>query len=279
MKRMLYAIPLLLVTGLAMATGVSTSDRNVQASMLVSGDIEVAPDGSVMQYALDHPAELPSQVKGMLAKAIPTWKFQPVIADGKPAIAKAAMSVRVVAKPVDKENFRISVESAHFGHQEGDPAIKSMRKQQPVYPRSAINDRVSGVVYVIARVDASGKVADVAAQQVNLHNSGSAVQLERWRAELARASVDAIRNWTFTPAASDAAPGRLVRMPVTFILHSGIDSSEPSYGQWDVYVPGPVQLIPWLGNKLFSAGVDAVSDGAIDQVGQGLQLLTPLTGA
>lgn len=279
MKRMLYAIPLLLVPALAMATGVSAPYRNVQASMLVSGDIEVAPDGSVMQYTLDRPAELPSQVKGMLAKAVPTWKFQPVIVDGKPVIAKAAMTVRVVAKPVDKENFRISVESAHFGHQEGDPAIKSIRKQQPVYPRSAINDRVSGVVYVIARVDASGKVADVAAQQVNLHNSGSAVQLKRWRGELAQASVHAIQNWTFTPAASGAASGRLVRMPVTFVLRSGVASSKPRYGQWDVYVPGPVQLIPWLDNRLLSAGVDAVSDGAIDQVGQGLQLLTPLTGA
>src|SRR6185437_14739483 len=54
----------------------NAASKRVQASMLVTGTIEVAPDGSVAQYALDHPDELPPAVKGLLAKAIPSWKFE-----------------------------------------------------------------------------------------------------------------------------------------------------------------------------------------------------------
>ncbi len=69
--------------------------------MLVSGDMEVAPDGSMMGYDLDHPSEIPMQVRHLLAKVVPAWKFEPVVVHGRPAIAKASMSVRVLATPMD----------------------------------------------------------------------------------------------------------------------------------------------------------------------------------
>jgi hypothetical protein len=247
--------------------------------MLVTGSIEVAPDGGVMQYTLDHPEELPIQVKGLLAKAIPVWKFAPVAVGGRPAIAKASMSVRVLATPMDKDNFRIAVAAAHFGEPDARRAIKAVRERHPVYPPEAIRERVTGTVYLVARLDATGKVVDAAAEQVDLGKFGGTVEMERWRDQLARASVRAAQGWLFSPAADGAAAYRVIRLPVTFNMNVNGYSTRVHYGQWDIYVPGPLQWIPWLDKRQITGGADAVPDGAIDQLGHGLRLLTPPKGA
>lgn len=279
MKRWLAGFSCGLLAGAALAAAPGEAYRHVQASMLVSGHIEVAPDGSVLQYALDRPAALPAPVKDLLAKAIPAWKFAPVAVDGKPAIARAAMDVRVVARPMDGDNFSIVVASTHFGERNGNPAIKAVRQRHPVYPVEALRERVTGRVYLAARVDAAGKVIDAAAEQVNLGKFGSAAQMAKWRDQLARTSIRAAEGWVFSPAADSAAPYRVIRVPVSFDMNVNGVSTRARYGQWNVYVPGPVQWIPWLDGKLISGGADAVPDGAIDQVGHGLRLLAPPKGA
>ncbi|BFI94842.1 MAG: hypothetical protein RSP_03520 [Rhodanobacter sp.] len=279
MKRWLIGFSCLWLSGVALAAAADDAHKFTQASMLVSGSIEVAPDGSVMQYALDHPDELPAQVKDLLAKAIPTWKFKPVAVDGKPAIAKASMSVRVLAMPMANDMFRLDVAAAHFFERNGKPAIKAVQERNPVYPSEALRERVTGTVYLVARLDAAGKVVDAAAQQVDLGKFGSAVEMERWRDQLARVSVRAAQSWLFSPATDGATAYRVIRLPVTFAMRINGYSTRAHYGQWDVYIPGPMQWIPWLDKRQITGGVDAVPDGAIDQVGRGLRLLTPLKGA
>jgi 1-deoxy-D-xylulose 5-phosphate reductoisomerase len=283
MKRWLPGLLCMVLSGAALAAALAAApdaaSKRVQASMLVNGMIEVAPDGSVAQYALDHPEKLPPAVKGLLAKAIPTWKFEPVAVDGKPMIAKAAMSLRIVAKPLGDGNYSIAVAATHFGDRNNDQAIKSVQRRPPAYPPATIRERVTGTVYLALRVDAAGKVADAAAEQVDLGEIGSDPQMKQWRDRLAWVSVATARRWTFSPATDAASPYRVVRVPVTFNLRVNGYSTRVGYGQWNVYVPGPVQLIPWLDNKLMSGGVDALPDGDIDQVGHGLRLLTPIKGA
>ncbi len=267
------------LSGAALAAGPEAAGKRVQASMLVAGTIEVATDGSVARYALDHPEELPPAVKDLLGKAIPRWKFEPVVADGKPAIAKATMSLRVVAKPLDDGDYGIGVAAVHFGDANRGPAIEAVQRRAPAYPPEAIRERVTGTVYLALRVDAAGKVADAAAVQVDLGKLGSDVQMQRWRDRLARVSVGTARHWLFSPATDAASPYRVVQVPVSFNLRVNGYSTRARYGQWNVYVPGPVQLVPWLDNKLLSGGADALPDDAIDQAGHGLHLLTPIKGA
>lgn len=279
MKRWLPGLLCMVLSGVALAAGPNAASKRVQASMLVTGTIEVAPDGSVAQYALDHPDELPPAVKGLLAKAIPSWKFEPVAVNGKPVIAKVAMSLRVVAKPLDDGDYSITVAATHFGDQSNGHVIKAVERRPPVYPPEAIRERVTGTVYLALRVDAAGKVADAAAEQVDLGEIGSDVQMKQWRDRLAWVSVSTAKRWTFSPATDAASPYRVVRVPVTFNLRINGYSTRVGYGQWNVYVPGPVQLIPWLDNKLMSGGADALPDGDLDQVGHDLRLLTPIKGA
>lgn len=279
MRRWLSGLLCLVLSGAALAAGPAAVRKRVQASMLVTGTIEVAPDGGVAQYTLDHPDELPPAVKDLLAKAIPDWRFQPIAVAGKPAIAKGAMSLRIVAKPLANGNYNIAVAATHFGGPNGNHAINYVQRRPPVYPPEAIRERVTGTVYLALRVDAAGKVADAAAEQVDLGKIGSDFQMKLWRDRLAWVSVAAAKRWTFSPSTDAASPYRVVRVPVTFNLRVNGYSTRAGYGQWKAYVPGPVQLIPWLDNKLISGGVDALPDGDVDQVGHGLRLLTPVKGA
>lgn len=279
MKRWLIGLFCALLSGAALAAGPAAVRKRVQASMLLTGTIVVATDGSVRSYAVDKAEKLPSVVTGLLAKDIPQWKFEPTLLDGKPVAAKAKMNLRLVAKPLDDGDYSIAVAATHFGDRDDTHAIKSLERRPPMYPPEALREYVTGTVYLALRVDTAGKVADAAAEQVDLGKTGGDAQMKQWRDRLARVSVAAARRWTFSPAADTASPYRVVMVPVSFNLRVNGYSTRVGYGQWNVYVPGPVQLIPWLDNKLISGGVDALPDGDIDQVGHGLRLLTPVRGA
>jgi hypothetical protein len=140
MKRILSGLFCVLLSGMAMADGSSAVRKSVQATMLVSGTVEVAADGSVTHYTLDHPEELPKAVTGLLTQAVPAWRFKPVVVDGKPAAAKAPMSLRVVAKPQGNGNYTVSVVAVWFGDgaknesEASAETISYKTKVQPIYP-------------------------------------------------------------------------------------------------------------------------------------------------
>lgn len=86
-----------------------------------------------------------------------------------------------------------------------------------------------------------------------------------WRRELARPAIEAARNWTFNiPQTGEEAHANFLdaRIPVNFVLGS---NGEPSgYGQWDAYVPGPVQQIPWKESSPAAiANADAIPNNGL----------------
>ena len=251
-------------------------DGSVRASMLVTGMIEEAPDGNVAAYALDHPDKLPPAVRSLLSQAIPTWQFDPMAANDKAAAKKVPITVRVVATTMDEGRVRLEIEGVHFGPKDNHPGIAVVKREKPVYPPAAERALVHGTVYLAMRVDRTGKVADVAVQQVDMGVVERDAELNRWREVLGRASREAASHWIFTPAMDAASPYRIVRTSVTFAIDAfNGRSTQPAYGQWNVYEPGPVQPVPWLGNEQPTDGVDALPDGDIDLVGHGLRLRGP----
>ncbi|HKR77307.1 MAG TPA: energy transducer TonB [Rhodanobacter sp.] len=271
MKRWLLGLLCLVLSGVALASG--PQGESIRASMLVTGTIQAAPDGSVATYAIDHPESLPPAVRSLLSNAIPTWKFDP-LADGKAAAPKVPIAVRVVATTMDGDKVRLEIEGVHFGPPDHDPGIAVVKQEKPVYPPAAEHALVHGTVYLAMRVDPAGKVADVAVQQVDMGAVGRDAELNHWRELLGRVSREAASQWVFTPASDAATPYRIVRMSVTFALRSIATggSTKPAYGHWNVYEPGPVQPVPWLDDKQPAGGVDALPDGDIDLVGHGLRM-------
>jgi hypothetical protein len=287
MKRWLLGLSCMVMSGALLAAGPAAVRKRVQASMLVTGTIDVAPDGHVASYALDHPDKLPATVRDLLGKAIPGWTFEPVVVDGQPVTARSPMSVRVVAKPLDDGRYSIGVAGAVFGHgpDHSGRTLTAKDRVVPAYPPEALRARVAGEVYVLVRVDRQGKVAEALARQVNLRVIASDREMERWRGVLARASVNAIKHWTFTPPTvgkDAAAPYWQATIPVDFDLRGwGVSRAEGrlSYGQWRPYVPGPVQPAPWADKSLVAGAADAVPGDGIFQANPLLHLRTPLGGS
>ena len=92
-----------------------------------------------------------------------------------------------------------------------------IRKQtKPVYPKSAFDLRLEGVVEVEFIVDARGRVRDGWAIKPKEPVRGG---LEAATRDLQQAAVAAVRNWEFEPALKDGRPvPTLARAPMTFTI-------------------------------------------------------------
>jgi hypothetical protein len=283
MKRLLIGLCCGLFSCAVLAAGLAAVRKLVQASMLVTGSIIVAPDGSVRSYTIDRAEKLPAVVVGLIGKNVPNWKFEPSALDGRPVAAKATMGLRVVAKPVGDGNYSISIGGVQFGQGASDESISYKHREAPSYPIWAAQARVSGTVYLLLRVGRQGQVEDALAEQVNLGVTASDASMERWRHVLANAALNAARRWTFNTPTSGKHVGDdywVARVPVNFSLRESGQPFRDAYGQWKAYVPGPRQPVPWFDKgRMMSTGVDALPAGGIYQVDQGLRLTTPLAGA
>jgi hypothetical protein len=286
MKRLLLGLICTLLSHVALAAGADAVRKQAQASMLVTGSIVVAPDGSVKSYAVDHAEKLPPGVVELLGKNVPTWKFEPVCVDGKPVQATAPMSLRIGARRSDDHNYSAGIVGAQFGqdHELATDNISYKTREQPHYPGMAVENRVSGTVYLLLRVGRQGQVEDAATEQVNLGVYASDADMERFRNVLAKAALKASTQWTFnvpTTGKHVTDDYWVARVPVNFSLsQKGTPDPHDQYGQWQSYVPGPRQLVPWIEKgRLMAGDADATPAGSIAQLEQGLHLTTPLGGA
>lgn len=286
MKRLWIAVLLLALCGLASAEGIYAVRKRVEASMVITGTIVVAPDGGVQSYELDKPDQLPPEVVSLIRKASVGWRFEPVLSDGKAVAARAKMNLRVVAKREEgSEGYTARIAGATFGNGTSDEQVSFKdRHIAPRYPIRAIEARVSGTVYLIVRIGRDGKVADVSAEQVNLAVLASDSELRRWREILADASIQAAREWTYNPPVSGPHANDeywIARVPVNFSLHQIGKPDTNHYGQWQGYVPGPKEPVAWLSkypraNDDKGNTADALADNTVHMLGSGLRLVTPL---
>lgn len=266
MKRLSWFLICLILPSIALAANEYQVAKRVEASMVVTGSIELALDGSVHAYTLDQQNKLPSAVVALVGKTVQGWKFQPVLFNGSPVLAKAAMSLRVVAKKLDGDKYALSVSGASFGKETSGDSIAWKDKVAPRYPQAALDNYVSGTVYLDALVDRQGRVEKVGVEQVDLRNIASDPQMRAWRNVLGRAALSAVSKWTFSvPASSEYADAanRVVRIPVNFVLNY-TGSPKHGYGDWDGYVPGPIENISWAQPHAPSYGsADAIPDGGL----------------
>ena len=290
-----------LAAGTVQAAGVAEARKQVEASMLVTGRVTITREGTVSDWTIDQREKLPDVVAGMIDAAAPGWRFEPIEIDGKPAHGSARMGLLMVAERVDDERFRVSIRSGHFGRDAvlmarsrerrdrrddeadkpiADDRLTGLEMRPPAYPALALQAGVQGTVYVIVRVDRSGRVQDAAVEQVNLRVVGNGREMARMRDLLAKPALAAARKWTFRiPVSGEWADEESwsARVPVDYAFANG---KQPGYGEWQAYIPGPRQPVPWRLESLegFDIAPDALIAGEVHQVGTGLKLLGPLEG-
>lgn len=289
-NRWIHAILLaawaMLAAGAAPAQGGGPGSvrKQIESSLLVSGKIEIEPDGSVSKVVLDQQEKLPEGVVGFVRDSALQWRFEPVVVDGKVVRARAPMNVRVVAKKIEDDQYRIEIRGASF--EDYDPLsrenVTSDRKMTPPdYPLAAARAGAGGDVYLLLKVGRDGSVEDAVAEQVNLRVVATENEMRKFRKVLADSSIAAARKWKFRPPSEGAHladPFWVVRVPVSFRLgnESGIDQ----YGRWTSYVPGPREQVPWRSQKdRAEFSPDALVNGGVYMAdSHGPRLLTPLHG-
>ncbi|MFC5579046.1 energy transducer TonB [Lysobacter niabensis] len=279
-----FAAVVLLASAATFAAGPGAVRKQVEASMLVTGRIQVDTSGKVSGYSLDQKDKLPPGVVSMVDKAVPNWEFKPVLIDGKATNVTTDMSIRVVAKKIDADNYSVAIRSAGFGDRSGKPGerIRTVSMAPPDYPESAARAGVTGTVYLLVRAGRDGTVIDAIAEQVNLKVVADENSMAKWRRLLGDTSIRQARRWTFSPPTEgdDAKHDFwIVRVPVVFSLDDP-RSAKAEYGRWEAYIPGPRQANPWEKHEEGTAfSPDTLAPGGAYLAGAGLKLLTELSGS
>lgn len=265
MKRVVFWVGCLVLMACCFTASGAARDRP-WGSMVVSGVLDINPDGSVRDYTVNRPEKLPSVVLDVLKQTVPGWRFE--VDMRRPAIARVRMNVRVVAKPVDRTKFSISVEGVDFADDSRNAAEDLTERDMtpPVYPRDAIDIRTAATVYVLVRVGRDGHVLDAAAEQVNFTMACPKYARAGLERIFIASSVKAARRWTFaipTKGPLADSPYWNARVPVVYSLAEyGERVKEPAYGAWQPYLPGRRLAIPWETDpSLLATAPDAAPDG------------------
>jgi len=213
--------------------------------MSADGEVQIAPDGHVSDYRLT--STLAPAVVALVDRHVRDWRFEPVLVDGKPVVAKTRMTLRLRAEPNGEgaEQFRVRVVDASFG----DPRHVG-KMAIPRYPEEAVRRHLGAKVVLTLRLDETGKVADVLPYQTSLNMRASSEQeAEQYRRQFERSSIAAARSWRFdlTEFVNGKSMGATVMLPVVYnVMNLG---ERPKEG-WQAYVPGPVHVAPWAGEHV-----------------------------
>ena len=284
MKRILAGCFMwLLALPLAAGNGPGAVRKQVEASMLLTGTILVGPQGQVAEHSIDQPDKVPRQMLDFVTQSIAEWKFEPTLLEGKPVSVRNRMSVRLIARKTEDGKFKAhigGVDFQPFSRTEEGAEVASQTMTPPSYPMSAAQAGIQGTVYLVIRVGRDGRVEELIPEQVNLKIVASEGDMRYWRRILERSTMKAAQQWVFTPPVKGEnadLPFWSVRVPVDYTFEG---ETERKYGEWDAYVPGPRQEIPWKNwSDLPGFSPDALVAGGVQQVGGngGLRLLTPLS--
>lgn len=221
----------------------------VKASMLLTGWIDVLPDGSVRAYGLDPRVQVPEVVRKLVEKKVPGWKFR--LEKPVASVQHEIMFLRITATPVDDQHDSIAISGASFidGSWKASDLPSLKGSLQSAYPQTARDARVSGTAYLVLRINRQGKVEKVAAEQVDLDVYGPEKLMGQFRDLLAHAAIKGVKSATFNIPSTGSHVGDPywdVRLPVPFhLIKDGVPSMEP-HGIWSPYNPGPLQPASWL---------------------------------
>ncbi len=275
MKKLMFAA----LFALAAAAAAASPSKSLETSAVVDGTIVLAKDGAVQLATVEHPEKYGQPIADLVHKVALTWRFDPVLRDGQPVIAKASMHVRVILTKNADGNFTARVKGATFGGNNADTPdnlySENQKKIGPHYPPAAIKARVQGTVYMALHVDRDGHVVDAVAEQVNLENMGPDGLLQKYRELMAKSSLDAARRWTYRVPTIGQLAGQdswTLHVPIVYTLNE--TGAAPVERVWRTYVPGPYTPAPWV-DKPNMAAADALADDGSYTEGAGPVLRSP----
>ncbi len=232
--------------------------------MDADGEVQIAPDGHVSDYRLH--SKLGPTLAALVDSNVRGWRFEPVVIDGKPVIAKTAVHIKLKAEPRgDTDDYAVQIVNVTFGSPQRSRGMKP-----PKYPEAAIRARIGAKVMLSIRLDDTGKVVEVQPYQTSLNRRASSeMEAEQWRHLFEASSVAAARTWHYdlSETVNGKPMGTDAVVPLVFSLH-GNGMHDPVPGEWTAYLPGPQHPATWSA----SSRETVVGDLALIPEGQALSM-------
>jgi hypothetical protein len=245
--------------------------------MVASGEVQIAPDGRVSDYRLE--SQLAPAVAELVNRAVRGWRFEPILQDGKPVIAKSALRMRLTAERAakDSDSFVVRVVGIEFGAPD-----RTSGGKPPRYPDAAVSARLNAKVMLALRLDETGKVVEAVPYQTSLGaRARSERDAEKWRRLFERASIAAAKTWHYdlTETIGGKRIGTYALAPIVFsvIPHDQVANQQD---RWQGYIPGPIHELPWDFGRSDSADDPAsrLADGEATALNSRFRLVDDVVG-
>ena len=234
------------------------------------GSLTIGTDGRVLDVELAGDENLGKDVIAGYKKRILAWRFEPVMEDGKPVVAKGLMQLALVAeRETGVDSAKFGIRHVQFMDPPGAPSdVRGTKLSPPSYPPAAFRDGVGAEVGMVLKLDAQGRVLSAAVERMELLGvNGRQGHLANHEAQFRRSAERVAKDWTF-----DVTPGHdVVRVPVRY--------SPAQYAAgWVPTVFRPVTLPEWVQLEKMAEQTVELNAGGLALSTQ-IKLLTPLDGA
>jgi len=227
-----------LVLLLALPAG-AQAQAEPEYSLDATGEIQIAPDGSVHSYKLDKGQK--PMVEQALDKSIRHWRFEPITVEGRPVIAQTRMRITLQARPAANGDYELKVSNVQFG----EPGRRN-KMRPPRYPTEAAMAGLGARVVLVLKLDRAGKVVQQHVEQTSLSARAANEKVaEDWRRRFEQVSIAAAKHWTFdlTEIVDGKTSESSVRVPVEFFTSRGRGGRDNT---WSRFIPGPKHPVPWV---------------------------------
>jgi len=226
-------------------------------TLSLGGDLVIDEQGAVKRYQLDD--GLAPVLAGLVQRNVESWRFEPVVVDGRPVVARTRMRLALLARDRGDGDYVLKVESVGFGERKPRPG-----QAPPRYPKDALRAGVEARVILTLRVDAEGNVVDALPYQTSLSKKGHEARLRKLFEDV---SLEAVRGWKYQPGeeVGGVPVAGVVLVPLEYTLAQGRTKQELERSQkrWRSYLPGPVTPAPWADAQALAATGAGVTEEAV----------------
>ncbi len=256
-----------LASGLALASSGVAEAKMEYLVADASGTLTVAADGSVTDVDVGDGDRIGDSASEGLEAQIRTWRFEPVLEDGKPVPVKAFLKLSLVAaQEKGAGQATMTIRNVWFldppKRAGGEPVGASSQLQPPRFPDRALRAGAGAEVMLLLELGEGGAVSRVGTERVALLGAPQGKLAGKMARLMSEAAVQVATGWRI--AGYEA--GQHVRVPVTFnTVRAG----------WQRMHPFTIEPTPWVLAAL-SKDEDVADMAAGGQRPSRLELLTDL---
>lgn len=240
----------------------------IQAPVLatrVDGWIEVGTDGRVAGY--EPITELGEPLRSRLRTMVDGFRFEPVLQDGRPVVARARMRLSLVAQELPDRSLRVGIENVTFPDPDGAerpadaPLLKVARRAPIHYPEGIAGAGFDVRVVVAVQANPDGSLRDVSVRQSALvHGKGREAEVQKLLARFETAALRGIARWTLSIDNPTGRPLQADELVGAVVVHFTVENRrEPRPGVWAWETRTARRDAPWMDQQV-AARLPGVGD-------------------